>query len=174
MSAGGTMSDSAERKYYTVEQANKTLPYVRAIVGDIVEKYRAIVERRQRLDRIRRGKKSRETVEDPYSEELQQTEADLDRELDELAGFELELSKLGIELKDPQIGLIDYYAQMDGREVYLCWMLGEDEIAHWHELDAGFQGRQSLLAESGPTRPRGGRKSKGTPPAPGTPPAGGN
>jgi hypothetical protein len=37
---------------------------------------------------------------------------------------------------------------MDGREVYLCWLLGEDEVGHWHELDAGFAGRQSLLAGS--------------------------
>jgi hypothetical protein len=37
---------------------------------------------------------------------------------------------------------------MDGREVYLCWRLGEPEVAFWHELDAGFGGRQKLMARS--------------------------
>jgi hypothetical protein len=57
---------------------------------------------------------------------------------------------LGAELKDPRVGLIDFLAQVDGRDVYLCWKLGEDEIAYWHELEAGFAGRQSLLEGSLP------------------------
>jgi hypothetical protein len=46
--------------------------------------------------------------------------------------------------------LVDFRALMEGREVYLCWLLGEEEVTHWHELDAGFAGRQSLLAGSAP------------------------
>ena len=52
----------------------------------------------------------------------------------------------GIELKDYFTGLIDFPCRMDGREVYLCWRLGEPEVGHWHELDAGFAGRQKLLS----------------------------
>jgi hypothetical protein len=47
-------------------------------------------------------------------------------------------------VKDPATGLIDFRSLRGGREVYLCWRLGEGEIAWWHELDAGFQGRQPL------------------------------
>jgi hypothetical protein len=41
-------------------------------------------------------------------------------------------------------GLCDFYSVMDGREVFLCWRLGEPEVSYWHELDAGFAGRQPL------------------------------
>ncbi len=59
-----------------------------------------------------------------------------------------ELRRLGVELKDPVAGLVDFLTQIDGREAYLCWKLGEGEIAFWHELNAGFGGRQSLLEGS--------------------------
>jgi hypothetical protein len=55
-----------------------------------------------------------------------------------------ELAGLGIVVRDIDRGLIDFPALRDGREVFLCWELGEDEIAYWHELDTGFGGRQPL------------------------------
>jgi len=54
------------------------------------------------------------------------------------------LHELGVELKDPAIGLIDFRTLRDGRVVYLCWRLGEPTIAYWHDLDTGFAGRQPL------------------------------
>jgi hypothetical protein len=50
----------------------------------------------------------------------------------------------GIVLRDIDRGLVDFPALLDGREVYLCWELGEDEVAHWHDLDTGFGGREPL------------------------------
>lgn len=56
-----------------------------------------------------------------------------------------ELSELGILVKDIESGLIDFPTLRDGREVYLCWRLGEGErIGWWHEIEAGFAGRQPL------------------------------
>ena len=54
-----------------------------------------------------------------------------------------ELKRLGVEFKGPD-GLCDFYSIMDGREVFLCWRLGEPEVSYWHDLDAGFAGRQPL------------------------------
>lgn len=141
-------SELKTRRYYTVDEANHALPLVRVIVADIVSKYAEVKERKERLDRIRRPN-SRRGGEDLYSEEIAQVEADLERDLETLQGFIDELTGLGIEMKDLSRGLVDFYSLMDGREVYLCWLLGEDEVAHWHELEAGFAGRQSLLAGSG-------------------------
>ena len=56
----------------------------------------------------------------------------------------LRLHELGVELKDPAIGLIDFRSLREGRVVYLCWRLGEPTIAYWHDLDTGFAGRQPL------------------------------
>ena len=50
----------------------------------------------------------------------------------------------GIVLRDLDRGLIDFPAVRDGREVYLCWLEGEDDIGYWHDLDAGYPGREEL------------------------------
>jgi len=54
------------------------------------------------------------------------------------------LEEAGIVLRDIDRGLIDFPALREGREIYLCWELGEDEVAHWHELESGFGGRAPL------------------------------
>jgi hypothetical protein len=56
----------------------------------------------------------------------------------------LELREREVVLRDLQRGLVDFPAMRDGREVYLCWEEGEDEIGWWHEPDAGFGGRRPL------------------------------
>ena len=56
----------------------------------------------------------------------------------------LELRERGILLRDLERGLVDFPAERDGREVFLCWQEGEDEVAFWHEPDAGFAGRRPL------------------------------
>ena len=56
----------------------------------------------------------------------------------------LAIQEIGCELKDIDSGLLDFPALREGREVYLCWRYGEDHIRFWHDLDAGFAGRQPL------------------------------
>ena len=75
-------------------------------------------------------------------------EDELDRDIEKLQGFVSELEELGIELKDPVVGLVDFRTRIGGREAYLCWKLGEAEIAWWHDLDSGYKGRQSLMQET--------------------------
>jgi len=50
----------------------------------------------------------------------------------------------GAQVKDINTGLLDFSALKDGREVYLCWRYGEEEIEYWHEVEAGFAGRQPI------------------------------
>lgn len=136
-----------KKKYFTVGEANKALPLVKAIVGDIVRQFQTVNELRQRLSAV--VTEHRRPTSDPYSEELAQSQAELESEEGKLEGFIDELSKLGVELKGPD-GLCDFYSLMEGREVYLCWRLGEPEVLHWHELNAGVAGRQPLTAFAGP------------------------
>jgi hypothetical protein len=56
----------------------------------------------------------------------------------------LALADAGVVVKDIDRGLVDFPALRDGREVFLCWQLGEDEVAHWHELETGYGGRRPL------------------------------
>jgi anti-sigma factor RsiW len=55
-----------------------------------------------------------------------------------------ELQAEDIVVRDVIRGLVDFPAVLDGEEVYLCWLVDEPEIEHWHELDAGFGGRRRL------------------------------
>jgi len=64
--------------------------------------------------------------------------------LQTLQGLINELSDFGCELKEPDTGLIDFLSLRNGREIYLCWHLGEERINFWHHLNAGFAGRQPL------------------------------
>jgi hypothetical protein len=132
------------RRLFSVEEANATLPLVQAIVQDVVAVSHEIVERRERLAQIKAGRRG--AAKDAYSDELAQVEDDLEKQRGRLYEFADELRELGVELKDGLVGLCDFPARMDDRIVYLCWKLGEPEVLHWHELDAGFSGRRSFTA----------------------------
>ncbi len=54
------------------------------------------------------------------------------------------LAEENIVLRDPETGLVDFPGEHEGRRVWLCWQLGEERVAHWHELDTGFIGRRPL------------------------------
>ena len=56
----------------------------------------------------------------------------------------LEFQRREIQVKDLQRGLIDFPAIIDGREVFLCWEQDEEDIEFWHELEAGYAGRERL------------------------------
>jgi hypothetical protein len=131
----------ARRRFFTVDEANRALPLVKRIVGDIVAQFRVVHELRQRLTPVTTGRKR--PPGDPYWEELAHSQAELDAEEAKLSDYIEELTRLGVELKGPD-GLCDFPSLRDGREVYLCWRLGESEVLHWHELNSGFAGRQPL------------------------------
>jgi hypothetical protein len=139
--------------YFTVEEANRRLPLVRSIVTDIIELYRDMHERRQRLASVRErgGGRIDRAEANLYTEELDEMERELALDGERLDAFTAELEDLGVELKDPYTGLVDFPTVLDGREVFLCWQFGEDEVTHWHEVDAGYDSRQSLLEGSGIT-----------------------
>jgi hypothetical protein len=143
------MSDEqfSGRKLFTVEQANAALPLVRAIATDLARLSREVIERRERLAMLLAARGER-GAKDMYGEELAQIEEELDKDSQQLQEYVEELRQLGVDPKNGPEGLIDFPSMMDGREVYLCWKLGEPEVVFWHDLDAGFRGRQSLTAGS--------------------------
>jgi len=55
------------------------------------------------------------------------------------------LGELGVVVKDVDAGLVDFPARRDEADVFLCWQLGEDDIAWWHGVEDGFRGRQALV-----------------------------
>jgi hypothetical protein len=128
---------SRPARRFTLEQANRALPLVRRIVTDIVRTHAAAAGYREALERLTAAR------------EVTATQGDLDRAIDRLGELIDELSDVGVELKDYENGLVDFVGRHEGRDVYLCWKLGEERITHWHEITAGFAGRKpvSLLRE---------------------------
>jgi hypothetical protein len=124
-------------KYYTVEEANKTLPLVRRIVTDIVAAHHDRVEAIKEYGHL-----------DHDFESMQIGRRELDEQLRELTDrinqFIDELEDIGVIFKGFEEGLVDFYAMMNDREVFLCWKLREAQVGYWHELDAGYAGRQPL------------------------------
>jgi hypothetical protein len=136
------------KKYFTVAEANAMLPLVRAVVSDIAALAPRFLELRERIARL--GPADKANPHDPYFEEEQQVRQEFEQEQERMMELIEELGQLGIELKDFRIGLIDFPSWQDDREIYLCWKLGEPEVAHWHEIHAGFAGRQKLRPEAAP------------------------
>jgi hypothetical protein len=123
---------SKTRKHFTVEEANRTLPLVRRIVGDIVQTHGLVSTLHQQLE-----------TAGPAAQQ-QSAQEQLDAQADRLHEYVTELAVVGCDLKDYQTGLVDFLGRHKGRDVCLCWKLGEDKIEYWHEMQTGFAGRQPV------------------------------
>tara|TARA_Y100001968_G_C18986912_1_gene539543 strand:- start:26 stop:487 length:462 start_codon:yes stop_codon:yes gene_type:complete len=140
------MSPNQTLKLFTLEEANASLPLVRAITNDLAGLSEVVFERQRRLATISAGREL-DGDSDPYTEELVYEQAELERQTSRLHELIDELRALGAEPKngpDGRIDLVDFPAEKEGRVVYLCWRLGEPSVEHWHEIDTGFNGRQSV------------------------------
>jgi hypothetical protein len=120
-------------RIYTVEEADAMLPELRA-------RLQRIRDARQTM--LRHAEVVRERVIDDgggahpgpgYVEATETLRTEIGR-----------LAEQDIVLRDPQTGLVDFPGERDGRRVWLCWILGEERVTHWHALDAGFAGRRPL------------------------------
>jgi hypothetical protein len=121
-------------RHYTPEEANAALPEV--------------VELVERLRRARSGLSDSEARAALSEAAPENGGGEAGRVVSEafmeLRAALLELREREVVLRDLDRGLVDFPAMLEDREVYLCWEEGEDEIAFWHEPDAGFAGRQPL------------------------------
>jgi hypothetical protein len=131
----------ADKKYFTPDKAQAMLPLVRSIVKDIADLAQSLRDRHDRLNRLQQGGIGKGLITESQLEEEQ---AAWDRDSERLNECVSELTGLGLEIKDPYSGLVDFPCRQDDREIYLCWKLGEDTLGWWHEIDAGFAGRQPL------------------------------
>jgi hypothetical protein len=122
-------------RHYTLEQANAAMPWVRERLERLREAQAQLTEKeaREALSEAAPGNGGGEPGH-VVSEGFLALRAAL-----------IELQEMEIVLRDLERGLVDFPSLRDGREVYLCWVeQEEDEIGFWHELEAGFAGRQPL------------------------------
>lgn len=131
------------RRLFTLAEANRTLPLVKRIVADITSRYPRWRDHVHRYELI--AAKSNPT----WGESAEQLglREEIDRIAQEINGFLLELDQVGCVFKGFEQGLVDFHGELDGREVFWCWKLGEDAVTHYHAVDAGFAGRK-VVAEA--------------------------
>jgi len=117
---------------YSVDEAN-------AMLSELEEILPAIREARQVV--LRAGERIKEMV---ASDGGGHEGTEYWNAIRTLRGHVEHLAELGILLRDPETGLVDFPGELDGRRVYLCWRLGETRVGHWHDLESGFAGRRPL------------------------------
>ena len=130
-----------ERRQFTLAQANRTLPFVARVVGDLVAK----AAEYRRLEAQRRDLAAKGAPADEVEERLERLEGELEK-------VAQELGPIGCELKDLDRGLIDFPARNGDEPIYLCWKPGEERIDFWHTLDSGFAGRRPIAELPAKTR----------------------
>ncbi len=128
-------------RYYTLSEANGMLPQLSQLL-ELMQAQRQQLEllqgRSSEVAKKTRGNGNHNPGEDvALAQATSQVEEALEAAIKQLQSW-------SIELKDLQIGLVDFPALREGRVVYLCWKLGESEIGFWHETDTGFAGRQPI------------------------------
>ena len=129
-------------RYFTPEEANRALARVGPLMEDLVERRRALREPQQVLADFKA--KARQGGGARRGPNVAEARKAIDRITSEMRRLATEIQEGGAEIKDLDMGLLDFRALRDGREVYLCWRVGENRITHWHGLEEGFAGRKPL------------------------------
>jgi hypothetical protein len=127
------------QKKFTVEEANRTLPLVSRIVEDLVREHGMWEDKVREFELATVG--ASPDRPDAIAELLQ---IEAQRLAKDIEGYIAELATLGVICKGMGTGLVDFPGEIDGRDVFFCWKLGEPSVGYWHEVDAGFIGRQRL------------------------------
>lgn len=129
-------------KLYTLTEAHGLLPEILPVLETLRDAYVELRAIQASVASQSRGASGDgHLLANPWESGGEDRMKGLDRQLQRAAA---QLDRWGIEVKDPERGLVDFFHQRDGRVVYLCYLLGEPAIAYWHELHAGFAGRQAL------------------------------
>lgn len=128
---------------YRIHEANQVLPQVRRLVGQIVELSAQLDELTDQV-RIAEYRKRRSSASSEDRDRFEESTTALRGAEEDLVVALGGLEELGVQLKDPRIGLVDFLTYRDGELVELCWKLGEDRIAHWHRIGEGYPGRKPL------------------------------
>jgi hypothetical protein len=123
-----------DERLFTLDQANALLPRLRPLLERLQEVQGRLADR-ELLERLRTaaagnggGVAARQAMSTG----------------DEFGRITAEIESLGVVVRDPSSGLVDFPAERDGQQVFLCWRVGEDNVGHWHDRDSGFMGRRPL------------------------------
>lgn len=122
-------------RIFTVEEANALLPTIEPLLGELLERRARVVSMRHELGTV---------LGDLQSNVGSRAATEMASEFSKIQQLAARIQAQGCYLKDTNAGLVDFLAEIDGREVFLCWRYGEPRVAFFHELHTGFNGRQPV------------------------------
>jgi hypothetical protein len=122
-------------RYFTLQEANETLNLIRPLM-DEVQKIRQKILQNQ--------PEAWPAIEKSVGNGGNRALSNMVQDFEKLETLVHQIQDMDVLIKDINLGLLDFPALKDGREVYLCWQYGEGDIAFWHEVEAGFAGRQPI------------------------------
>jgi hypothetical protein len=122
-------------QYFTLQEANEALNIIRPLMDEVQVIRQKILENQP---------EAWPAIEKSAGNGGNRALSNLVQDFEKLDALVHQIQDTGAQIKDINTGLLDFSALKNGREVYLCWQHGEDDIKYWHEIEAGFAGRQPI------------------------------
>ena len=132
--------DVAEARIFTLDEAERTLPLLRRILTDLKTEYRVWQEALGDYELLSGGARA----QDGETVELLAARRGVTQSADRISEYLEEIEAIGCQFKGFDAGLVDFYTLRGDRLVFLCWRVDEPHITHWHEVEAGYAGRQPI------------------------------
>lgn len=132
-----------QRRLFTYEEANSLVPWLQRTFDQVNSMLERLEGARERLTGIQRERQRQNGTFQQHNE-IRELQNELDRMGNEVSSLVEEITGLGIIIRDVSQGLVDFPHMREGREIFLCWIGGEESIGFWHETDRGFIHRQPL------------------------------
>jgi len=131
-------------KIFSVDEANRLIPYLEPALESLREMNREIVALRREIEVLAAIEGSGATIGSADVRDLREKEARIAGAVERFRGALREIGSRGCVLRDLELGLVDFYTMARGQVVCLCWRRGEPRVEHWHPLDEGFSSRKPL------------------------------
>ncbi|MEO7032229.1 MAG: DUF2203 domain-containing protein [Polyangiaceae bacterium] len=135
------------QRVFTISEVNALIPALSSLVGDQLREQSEIEHGLAELTRLSgTTPHSLEAGADDRKDVLK-LKRDLKTRIEHYEAGWQRVKSLGGVIKDPQIGLVDFYGQVGEKLVWLCWRYGEDTLGYYHDLESGYPGRRPLTVE---------------------------
>jgi hypothetical protein len=129
-------------RFYAIDEANASLPDVERILTALRDQREELIALRDRV--VAATPDGDETPTPGAAEQIRLLRLGMQGLIDQMQAGVARLVEMDITLRDISSGLIDFPALVAGRPIWLCWRLGESDVAHWHAHDEGFDSRRPL------------------------------
>lgn len=132
-------------RFFDIDDANAALTEVGPLLATLADQRAELIRLRDRSIAASTPSTGGSGAEEPLDEEeARRLRLRMQGVIDQMAAAVARIDALGITLRDIERGLIDFPALVSGRQVWLCWQLGETDVTQWHELDTGFTSRRPI------------------------------